>query len=513
MSDTIPMSDPPPPGGDAGVSDSTRKCAHCGESYSGISHENCPGDRTVKDPRGPTTRAQIDAIPEEAAAAAADPDRALNQYVLVRQIGKGGMGTVWKAWDRTLTRWVAIKFLLASDEDGVARFRREAKLAARLRHPNIAAIYEVGTAPSKQRGTTVDHYLAMEYIDGQTLASAKLTLPETLEIFHRVAKAMDAAHRGGVIHRDLKPANIMITQDKWPYVMDFGLAKALETESSLSVSGAVMGTPAYMPPEQAEGRIDDIDAQSDLYSLGATLYSVLVGQAPFSAQNVMSLLRKVSQEQPPAPRSLKPDLPLEIEAVILKAMAKDKKDRHPNAAAFADDLTRCMTGTKVAELATSTRETERPSKTGMFVGAGLAAAALIAAAIYFGAEKPKPAPATPSRPPTSPESPVAAPDPLPVRRPVEFPKDVVETFHLRVTVYPFPEVVKVLRDGEPVKLGETTAPFLESNLPVGDYELTLRHPRLGERKVTIAKSTIKGGRTYVLWGRMDGPTLQVSESP
>src|SRR6185436_9423175 len=140
-------------------------------------------------------------------------------------------------------------------------------------------------------------YLAMEYIDGQTLGSAKLTLPETLEIFHRVAKAMDAAHRGGVIHRDLKPANIMITQDKWPYVMDFGLAKALETESSLSVSGAVMGTPAYMPPEQAEGRIDEIDAQSDVYSLGATLYSVLLGRPPFSAQNVMSLLRKVSQEQ------------------------------------------------------------------------------------------------------------------------------------------------------------------------------------------------------------------------
>jgi serine/threonine-protein kinase len=157
------------------------------------------------------------------------------------------MGTVWKAWDRNLTRWVAIKFLLASDEDGVARFRREAQLAARLRHPNIAAIYEVGSAPSKQRGSATDHYLAMEFVDGQTLAAAKLEVPEALEIFLQVAKAMEAAHRGGVIHRDLKPANIMITREKWPYVMDFGLAKALETESSLSASGAIMGTPAFMP--------------------------------------------------------------------------------------------------------------------------------------------------------------------------------------------------------------------------------------------------------------------------
>ena len=496
------MSDPPP-GGDAGVSDSTRKCALCGEAFSGIVHSGCAGDRTVKEPRPPSTRAPIDALPPEAAEAAADPDRNLNHYVLVRQIGKGGMGTVWKAWDRNLARWVAIKFLLASDEDGVARFRREAQLAARLRHPNIAAIYEVGSAPSKQRGSTVDHYLAMEYIEGQTLAAARLTVPEALEIFLQVARAMEAAHRGGVIHRDLKPANIMITREKWPYVMDFGLAKALETESSLSASGAIMGTPAFMPPEQAEARPEEIDARSDVYSLGATLYAVLVGQAPFTGQNVMAILRKVALESPPSPCSIRPELPAPLGDLILRALAKNKKDRPQSAAAFAEDLSKCLSGTRLAELGAA----PAPGKSGLFIGAGLLAAGGIAAAFYFIGDKPQPPSSTPAVvAPTVPE-------PRVVRRPVEFPKDSRETFNLRLAVHPFAEVSRILCDQESVTLAERVSPFLQSGLQIGDYEVTLRHPRLGERKVSIPRTSIKAGKTYVIWGQMENPAVQVSESP
>ncbi|HEY0436145.1 MAG TPA: serine/threonine-protein kinase, partial [Phenylobacterium sp.] len=233
--------------------------------------------------KGGSSKSHLDEIPAEALPYVEDPSRLLGSYILVRQVGKGGMGAVWKAWDKKLTRWVAIKFLLVSEDEDVARFQREAKLAARLRHPNIAPIYEVGEAAATKAGDQTRHYLVMEYIDGQSM-SAALTIPlvELLDIFVKVAQGIEAAHKAGVVHRDLKPANIMLTTDRWPYVMDFGLAKAIQAESSLSVSGAVMGTPAYMPPEQAQGQLDNIDGQSDVYSLGATIYAVLCKKQPFT---------------------------------------------------------------------------------------------------------------------------------------------------------------------------------------------------------------------------------------
>ena len=291
-----------------------------------------------------SSKSHLDDIPQEASQYAEDPTRQLTSYILVKQIGKGGMGAVWKAWDKKLTRWVAIKFLLVSEEEDVARFQREAKLAARLRHPNIAPIYEVGEAPATQAGSSARHYLAMEYIDGQTMASASgLPLPELLDLFMKVAQGIEAAHKAGVVHRDLKPANIMLTSDKWPYVMDFGLAKAIQAESSLSVSGAVMGTPAYMPPEQAQGQLDQIDAQSDVYSLGATMYAVLCKKQPFQGQTPMEILMKVCKEDPPPLRSHNPEIPEEVEKIVLKAMAKDKPDRYASSLALAEDLKRYLT--------------------------------------------------------------------------------------------------------------------------------------------------------------------------
>lgn len=304
----------------------------------GPSHDN-PAEKTTLysekplDPsslRGRETRS----LAVDAAEAAKDPKNILNQYVLVKLIGKGGMGTVWKAFDRTLQRWVAIKFLIAEgNEEGVLRFQREARLSASLHHPNIAPVYEVGQA----RG---QHFLAMEYIDGHSLATAELSMTEVADIFGKVCQGVEAAHRKGIVHRDLKPQNIMLTQEKWPYVMDFGLAKAFDKESSISVSGAIMGTPAYMPPEQAQGKQDLIDARTDVYSLGATIYAVLTKKPPFVADTAMDVLMKVCTEDPPAPRALNPGIPVDLETIVLKAMSKRREDRYPSAAAMAEDLVR-----------------------------------------------------------------------------------------------------------------------------------------------------------------------------
>src|SRR5579862_7532013 len=295
-----------------------------------------------------SARSRLDDIPADALPFVDDPSKQLGSYILVKQIGKGGMGAVWKAWDKKLTRWVAIKFLLVAEDDDVARFQREAKLAARLRHPNIAPIYEVGEAPATQAGEQTRHYLAMEYIDGQTMSTAtNLPIPEILDLFMKVAQGIEAAHKAGVVHRDLKPANVMLTSDKWPYVMDFGLAKAIQGESSLSVSGAVMGTPAYMPPEQAQGQLDKIDGQSDVYSLGATIYAVLCKKQPFTGQTPMEILMKVCKDEPPPLKSHVPEMADEVEKIVLKAMAKEKSDRYASSQALADDLKRYLTNQEI----------------------------------------------------------------------------------------------------------------------------------------------------------------------
>jgi hypothetical protein len=298
--------------------------------------------------KSPSTKSRLDDVPEEASQFLNDPSRQLASYILVKQIGKGGMGAVWKAWDQKLTRWVAIKFLLVSEEEDVMRFQREAKLAARLRHPNIAPIYEVGEAPATQVGQSPRHYLVMEYIDGQTMAgAANLPIPELIDIFMKVAQGIEAAHKAGVVHRDLKPANVMLTSDKWPYVMDFGLAKAIQAESSISVSGAVMGTPAYMPPEQAKGELDQIDAQSDVYSLGATMYAVFCKKQPFAGQNPMEILMKVCKEDPIPMRTHNPEVPEAVEKIVLKAMAKEKAERYASSQALADDLKRYLSNQEI----------------------------------------------------------------------------------------------------------------------------------------------------------------------
>jgi len=371
----------------------TKRCPACGELYTGEKHAGCSSSGGGLK-KSPSSKSRIDDLPPEAQALSQDPSRQLNQYILVKQIGKGGMGTVWKAWDRKLTRWVAIKFLMATEEEDILRFQREAKLAARLRHPNIAPIYEVGEAPGLHPGQTSRHYLAMEFIDGQSMAGTELPLRETLEIFIKVAQGVEAAHKGGVVHRDLKPQNVMLTSDRWPYVMDFGLAKALQTESSISVAGAVMGTPAFMPPEQAQGHLEEIDPQSDVYSLGATLYAVLCRRPPFSGQSPMEILMKVCKEDPVPPRKLVPGIPADVETIILKAMSKEKAERYASAGDFAADLRRYLSAEEIAASAPSTLKlAARKVRRNAWPAAVLLLLLAAGGAIAFLATRPGPRPA------------------------------------------------------------------------------------------------------------------------
>lgn len=347
-----------------------RPCPYCGTAVAGP-HEGCTG--LFKEVMNTPADSTLDEIPPEARPFEADESRRLNDYILVEQVGKGGMGTVWKAWDRKLTRWVAVKFLNGQDEDDFARFSREAKLAARLRHPNIAAIFDTGEVPSRQAGQDSVRYLAMELIEGQSVATAQLPLQKWLEVFARIARAIDHAHQSGVVHRDLKPTNLMITRDGWPYVMDFGLAKSLKAGSSVSISGVILGTPAFMPPEQAAGRVRDIDPRSDVYSLGATLYYVLTRLEPHRGEDAFDVIVKVLQRDPARPRELNPDLPEAVESVILKAMARVPDARYATAGEMADALER------LASPGTASFEAPR-RRTAPLVFAALAVA--LAAAVW-----------------------------------------------------------------------------------------------------------------------------------
>ncbi len=321
-----------------------RRCARCGETFTGT-HDDCTGMfKELLSSEAPNEGSSVDEMPPEASAHADDPTRRLNQHILVEEIGKGGMGKVWKAWDTKLTRWVAIKFLNEENLEDIRRFEREAKLAARLHHPNIAAIHEVGEVPPARPGQSPAPYIVMEYIDGPTFAAKDLEmdLRGWVELFAKVAEAVHAAHQAGVVHRDLKPQNIMLNRAGWPYVMDFGLAKSLRTDSTLSASGVVMGTPAFMPPEQAGARLDQVDERSDVYSLGATLYAVLAKTAPYSGASNMEILTRVLFSLPDPPRKHNPQIPLEVETIILKAMSHAKEDRYVTAEALAADLRRWL---------------------------------------------------------------------------------------------------------------------------------------------------------------------------
>jgi WD40 repeat protein len=300
------------------------------------------------------TPAGENTLPEEVLVASADRRNDLGKYILLQRLGRGGMGEVWKAWEKGLRRLVAIKFLFGGSEEDRRRMLREARVAARLEHSDIVPLYETGES---ERGP----YLAMKLVDGETLDKATLTLRQKLQAVRSAALAINYAHGQGIIHRDIKPQNILVekgsgvsstrrpgtTRAKTDepvkiYVMDFGLAKQQSVDTSLSTSGVAAGTPQYMPPEQARGRSAEIDARSDVWSLGATLYQQVTGVPPFRGDDPLTVLDKVVREDPLPPGRLQPGLPKDVQTIILKCLEKDPSRRYANAEALAEDLRRYL---------------------------------------------------------------------------------------------------------------------------------------------------------------------------
>lgn len=290
-------------------------------------------------------------LPAEAANAAADAR--LGKFVRTSLLGEGAMGEVWKAWDTVLSRWVALKLLKATGAAEIALFSREALLAARLSHPNIAAIYEVGELQGRP-------FIAMQLVDGQTLKSFPPGDRRGLVgLVRDAARAIGYAHLHGVVHRDLKPGNLMfcrprqegatrraVREEHHVYVMDFGLARPTGEASDQSLTGGLVGTPGFMPPEQARG--DDVDGRADVYALGATLYQILTGRAPVEAVGtVYDYLMRVQEQEPQAPRELEPSIDRDLEKIVLKCLAKEPARRYATAELLAEDLGRWLEGEPV----------------------------------------------------------------------------------------------------------------------------------------------------------------------
>lgn len=271
------------------------------------------------------------------------------RYRIIKELGRGGMGAVYLAQDTQLDRPVALKVPNFSGHDGpklIERFYREAKAAATLQHPNICAIHDVGQIDGR-------HYLTMAYVEGRSLAEflrkteKPLTQRQIATLVYKIALALEEAHRKKIIHRDLKPANVMLNKRGEPVVMDFGLAKRLSGEATdeahLTRDGMVMGTPAYMAPEQARGALDEIGPTCDVYSLGVILYELLAGRLPFTGEAV-AVLAQVLADEPTPPSKHAPDVNPALEAICLKAMAKKPTDRYGSMAELAKALGNYLKG-------------------------------------------------------------------------------------------------------------------------------------------------------------------------
>ncbi len=286
-------------------------------------------------------------------------------YEIVRELGRGGTGVVYLARDLGLSRLVALKMLrwpARAGAEAVVRFRQEALAVARLSHPGVVQICEVGEVASPDGRSRP--FMAMEYCPGGTLQERLAGKPLPGRAAARLAKAlartMHAVHEANVIHRDLKPANVLLSFSREPparaqpalaggsrlngvvpKVSDFGLAKRLDAHDG-ALSGLVLGTPSYMAPEQAEGRTRDVGPLADVWALGAILYECLTGLPPFLGSGVLQTLRLVSRHDPVAPRQLNPACPRELERIALKCLRKERRERYPSAVALADDLARFL---------------------------------------------------------------------------------------------------------------------------------------------------------------------------
>lgn len=300
----------------------------------------------------------------------------LGRYEIVSELGRGAMGVVYKARDPKIDRFVAIKAIslpgLQTDQEFRSRFFVEAQAAGRLLHAGIVTIFDVGEEPE-----THDPFIVMEYVPGPSLEQLlsdrekKMSLVDALRVTEELAEALDCAHGQGIVHRDIKPANILITPDGHPKIADFGIARL--DNPNLTIPGRVLGTPAYMSPEQLEGMA--VDGRSDLFSLGVILYRMVTGYGPFQGSSITTVCFKVANRDPVAASTLNPELPSQLDSIITRAIAKEPKDRYQRGMEFSMDLReareRIASGGKPnlghipsADLAASTRNgswEERPS--------------------------------------------------------------------------------------------------------------------------------------------------------
>ncbi len=268
-------------------------------------------------------------------------------YEVLSVLGRGAMGVVYKARQIGLDRCVALKVLPQgghSDKEALERFRTEARATAQLHHPNIVQIFDIGEQDSLP-------YFSLEFVEGGSLAQKLRGQPQpprqavqTVEI---LARAIAVAHERGIIHRDLKPANVLLTPLGQPKITDFGLAKLLGEKSRHTMHGAILGTPSYMAPEQASGNMKAICPATDIFSLGAILFEMLTGRPPFQGATVFATMQQLLHDRPQPLRALRPELPRDLERVILKCLEKNPVDRYPLAGELADDLRRFLSGQEV----------------------------------------------------------------------------------------------------------------------------------------------------------------------
>jgi serine/threonine protein kinase len=271
--------------------------------------------------------------------------REFGDYDLLAEIARGGMGVVYRARQKGLNRVVALKMILAgrlAGQDDLKRFRTEAEAAARLQHPNIVQVHEVGEVDGQ-------YFFSMEFIEGpslaQKLAAGLLPSRVAARYVQLIARAVHYAHGKSILHRDLKPSNILLDADDQPHITDFGLAKKLGPGAcGQTQSGAVMGTPSYMSPEQASGKTRELGPGCDVYGLGAVLYELLTGRPPFRSETPLDTIRHVLDREPVPPRLLNPKVDRDLETICLKCLEKDPRHRYPSAAALAEDLEHYQNG-------------------------------------------------------------------------------------------------------------------------------------------------------------------------
>jgi WD40 repeat protein/predicted Ser/Thr protein kinase len=313
-----------------------RTCPKCGAVHTADAMDGlCPRCvlAVVMEPPGQATR-----FPPGAGPPVSRAGWFFGNYELLEEIGRGGMGVIYKARQAGLDRLVAVKMILGghfASRESVQRFQAEAQTAAKLQHPNIVALHEVGEHEGQ-------HFFSMDFVEGRSLAELVREQPlspaRAARYVQRLAEAIHFAHTRGILHRDLKPSNILIDADDQPRITDFGLAKQLQGDGGITLTGQVLGSPNYMPPEQATGKGAAIGPWSDVYSLGAILYQLLTGRGPFVADTVEQTLQQVLHNEPVAPRTLIPGVPRDLETICLKCLEKEPPRRYGTAQELADEL-------------------------------------------------------------------------------------------------------------------------------------------------------------------------------